>query len=229
MTLTPGARSPGRSCKAGPRVANLSPGFPTLAAVLLAAGSSLRYGTDNKLLAKIDDTPLIARVATALVSAQFGDIVVVTGHEAPLLERALKPVSSTLRFVHNPQHHDGMGGSIATGVAALAPHIKGVLIAQGDMPDVDAALIGALCQRFIKCGSDRIVVPWLGEGRQGNPVLWPRRLFADLAGLRGEQGAKPLIKAAGDAIERVMISDTSAATDIDTPEQLATYTRAQKP
>jgi molybdenum cofactor cytidylyltransferase len=208
-------------------VANLSPGFPTLAALLLAAGSSQRYGTDNKLLAKIDNTPLIARVAAALVSAQFGDIVVVTGHEAPLLERALKPVSSTLRFVHNPQHNDGMGGSIATGIAALSPAIKGVLIAQGDMPDVDAALIGALCQRFIKCGSNRIVVPWLGEGRQGNPVLWPRRLFADLAALNGDQGAKPLIKAAGDTIERVMISDTSAATDIDTPEQLAAYTRAQ--
>jgi molybdenum cofactor cytidylyltransferase len=210
-------------------VGNVSPGFPTLAAILLAAGSSRRYGADNKLLAKIDGTPLIVRVATALVGAQFGEIIVVTGHDAPVLERTLKPVSSALRFVHNPQHHDGMGGSIAAGVAALGPHINGVLIAQGDMPDVDTALIGALCQRFINCGSDRIVVPWLGEGRQGNPVLWPRRLFADLAALRGDQGAKQLIKAAGDTIERVMISDTSAATDIDTPEQLAAYTRAQKP
>ncbi len=210
-------------------VVHHSPGFPTLAAILLAAGSSRRYGADNKLLAKIDDQPLIARVATALVGAHLSDIVVVTGHEAPALVSLLKPIHSTLRFVHNPQHADGMGGSIATGIAALSPHITGVLIAQGDMPDVDAALIGALCQRFIKCGSDRIVVPWLSDGRQGNPVLWPRRLFADLAALRGDQGAKPLIKAAGDAIERVMISDTSAATDIDTPEQLAAYLKAQKP
>jgi molybdenum cofactor cytidylyltransferase len=208
-------------------VANLSPGFPTLAALLLAAGSSQRYGTDNKLLAKIDGKPLITRVATALLGAQFGEIIVVTGHDAPLLEHTLKPISRTLRFAHNDEYNDGMGGSIATGVAALSPNMRGVLIAQGDMPDVDAALIGALCQRFIKCGSDRIVVPWLGEGRQGNPVLWPRRLFADLAALNGDQGAKPLIKAAGDTIERVMISDTSAATDIDTPEQLAAYTRAQ--
>jgi molybdenum cofactor cytidylyltransferase len=210
-------------------VANLSPGFPTLAAILLAAGSSRRYGADNKLLAKIDDKPLITRVATALVSAQLGDIVVVTGHDAPTLASLLKPIHCTLRFALNAAHADGMGGSIATGIAALGPTITGVLIAQGDMPDVDAALIGALCQRFIKCGSNSIVVPWLGEGRQGNPVLWPRRLFADLAALRGDQGAKPLIKAAGDAVERVMISDASAATDIDTPEQLAAYLKAQKP
>jgi molybdenum cofactor cytidylyltransferase len=198
-----------------------------LAAVLLAAGSSRRYGTDNKLLAKIDGRPLIHHVVAALISAQLHELIVVTGHDAPLLESALRPLGGPLRFVHNPLYDGGMGGSIATGVAALRPDMKGVLIVQGDMPDVDTPLIATLCQRFINCGTNRIVVPWLGEGRQGNPVLWPQRLFADLTVLTGDQGAKSLIVAEGHAVERVMISDASAATDIDTPEQLAAYTTAR--
>jgi molybdenum cofactor cytidylyltransferase len=204
-------------------------GFPTLAAILLAAGSSRRYGADNKLLAQVDGSPLILRVATALAAARFKDIIVVTGHDAAPVAQALHPVSAALRFVHNPQHHDGMGRSIAVGIAALPPGIAGVLIAQADMPDVDASLITTLCQRFLTTGRDRITAPWIadaaGGGRHGNPVIWPARLFPDLAALSGDQGGKALIKAAGDAIERVTVNDTSAATDIDTPEQLAAYTR----
>jgi molybdenum cofactor cytidylyltransferase len=202
------------------------PGFPSLAALLLAAGSSRRYGDANKLLVKIDGTTLIVRVASALLSTQLGQIVVVTGHQAPELEHALRPTSPLLQFVHNPQHKDGIGGSIAAGVAALRPDTRGVLIAQGDMPDVDTALVGALSQRFMDCGCDQIVIPWLGEGRQGNPVIWPRRLFPNLAALSGDQGAKSLILAEGDRVEQVKINDTSAATDIDTPEQLAAYAQA---
>jgi molybdenum cofactor cytidylyltransferase len=206
-------------------------GFPTLAAILLAAGSSRRYGADNKLLAAIDGTPLIMRMAAALASAGFGDVIVVTGHEATRIEQALRPLGGTLRFVHNPQHHDGMGSSIAAGVNALSPRMTGVLIAQGDMPDVDAPLIITLCQRFQTAGGDRIAAPWIADdgpsgGRQGNPVVWPRRLFPDLAALSGDQGGKALIKAAGSSIERVMVDSASAATDIDTPEQLAAYTQA---
>jgi molybdenum cofactor cytidylyltransferase len=203
-----------------------------LAAILLAAGSSRRYGADNKLLASVEGSPLILRVATALAAAHFREVIVVTGHDDAAVSQALRPLSDQLKLAHNPQHNDGMGRSIAVGITALPPHIDGVLIAQADMPDVDASLITTLCQRFLVAGGDRITVPWIAGdatsgGRHGNPVIWPRRLFADLAALSGDQGGKALIKAAGDLIERVTVSDTSAATDIDTPEQLAAYTSAK--
>jgi molybdenum cofactor cytidylyltransferase len=199
--------------------------FPTLAAVLLAAGSSRRYGHANKLLADIGGTPLLARVASALVQTGFAEIVVVTGHDADSVQRALASFAARLRFVHNPNHANGMGGSVATGIAALVPGIAGAVVAQGDMPAVDAALLGTLGRRFVDAGSDRITVPWLSEGRHGNPVIWPRRLFPDLRSLTGDQGGKGLIKAAGDGIERVAVNNTAATIDIDTPEQLAAYSR----
>jgi molybdenum cofactor cytidylyltransferase len=206
-------------------------GFPTLAAILLAAGSSRRYGANNKLLVEIDGVPLVRRVSHVLVHCGFELVVVVTGHQADAIRTALADLRGSFKScVHNRDHDEGIGRSIAIGIAALPPTVDGVLIAQGDMPDLNAELIASLCQQFIDCGSDRIVVPWLndeqGGGRQGNPVVWPRRLFASLAALCGDAGAKPLIKAAGDAIERVYVSGTSAATDIDTPEQLDAYNAA---
>lgn len=215
-------------------MSNSPPEFPGLAAILLAAGSSRRYGTDNKLLAEINGVPLICRIARALTSSRFHDIVVVTGYDAALISQALRPLGATLRFTHNPQHDDGMGGSIAVGIAALSSGIDGVLIAQADMPDVDTALIAALCQHFLASGCDHITAPWIASeaepgGRQGNPVIWPRRLFPELAALSGDQGGKTLIKAAGDAVELVIIHDTSAATDIDTPAQFAAYAHGKLP
>jgi molybdenum cofactor cytidylyltransferase len=212
-------------------VSEPSLGFPTLAAILLAAGSSRRYGADNKLLAAIDGTPLVRRVGHVLVSSRFELVVVVTGHQAEAIHIALLGLRGSFKqCVHNSAHDEGIGRSIAVGIAAVPPTVDGVLIAQGDMPDLSTELIAALCQRFIDTGSDSIVVPWLNDGhsggRQGNPVIWPRRLFADLAALSGDEGAKPLIRSAGDAVERVFVSGTSAATDIDTPEQLNAYNAA---
>jgi molybdenum cofactor cytidylyltransferase len=103
-----------------------------------------------------------------------------------------------------------------------------VLIAQADMPGVDGPLIGQLMHRFVTTGAMRVTVPWItGEGaeRHGNPVIWPRRLFAELAALTGDQGGRALIKSAGDALERVPVHGPAAAIDIDTPGQLAAYVR----
>jgi molybdenum cofactor cytidylyltransferase len=221
-----------------------APAIAPVAAILLAAGSSRRYGAANKLLAEIDGQPLLSRMAAALVEAKFNPIIVVTGHEATLIQHALAPFVDRVRFAHNAQHTLGMGSSIAVGIAALAACIdgtdsanqpSGALIAQGDMPDVTAALLTNLSERFQSSGADRVTVPWLpgalssdrssGRGRHGNPVIWPRRLFPALAALAGDQGGKALLQAEGSAIERVITADLAAAVDIDTPEQLAAYVK----
>jgi molybdenum cofactor cytidylyltransferase len=207
---------------------------PSVAAILLAAGSSRRYGAANKLLAELDGRPLLTRMATALVEAGFDPIIVVTGHDAKLIRHALAPFGDHLQFAYNARHNQGMGSSIASGIAVIGNwpnQPSGVLIAQGDMPDVSVALLTTLTERFRGSGADRVTVPWLpgapgidtGGGRQGNPVIWPRRLLPALATLTGDRGGKALMQAEGDAIERVISTDVAAAVDIDTPDQLAAY------
>jgi molybdenum cofactor cytidylyltransferase len=195
------------------------------AAIVLAAGASRRFGADNKLLVDIGGQPMIARVIAAIEAAGIADVVIVTGHEAQRVAAAT--AGQSRRHVHNPRHDEGMGTSVAAGIAALGPETTGVLIAQGDMPDVDAALIRALVDRFAAGGADAIVHPLLPDGRQGNPVIWPRRLFAALAGLEGDKGGKRLIEAEGPNAIGVADGSAAAGIDIDTPAARAAYRAAR--
>ena len=50
-------------------------------AVILAAGSSRRFGKDNKLLTELDGRPMIQRVVEAVMAGGVDDTVVVTGSD----------------------------------------------------------------------------------------------------------------------------------------------------
>jgi molybdenum cofactor cytidylyltransferase len=58
------------------------------------------------------------------------------------------------------------------------------------------------------------------SGRRGNPVVWSRRFFNDLARLDGDTGARHLIAQHNEAVVEVPVEDDAAFRDIDTPEAL---------
>ena len=70
-------------------------------------------------------------------------------------------------------------------------------------------------------------MPTVG-GKRGNPVLWARRFFAEMAKLSGDTGAKHLIGEHADLVCEVEMTGEAAITDIDTPEALAAW-RAREP
>lgn len=189
-----------------------------ISAILLAAGSSRRFGADNKLLAMLDGKPLIRHGAEVLAKAGLGEIIVVTGPDADRIAAALAGLD--VRLVHNPRHLDGMGGSVATGVRALSPAARGALICPGDMPRLDPALLARLIATFTANNGQPIVYPSLPDGSQRNPVLWPARLFGELAALTGEMGAKSLLQA--HTAEAIAVRcEPDPLLDIDTAEDLA--------
>lgn len=196
-----------------------------VAAVLLAAGSSRRFGPDNKLLADIGGGPVVARVGAALARSRIDDIVVVTGPDAARVEAALRGCRA--RFIHNTAFADGIGGSIATGARAVDSGADGVLVVQGDMPGLTTELIDRLIAAFADAGRSRIVFPMLPGGEQANPVLWPSRYLPELAALSGDRGAKPLIARERAHAFAVRLSEAEAAQliDVDTPEALAIAAR----
>ena len=119
-----------------------------IGAVLLAAGSSVRFGADNKLLVNIGGQSVIRSVAEAMTQGDIiSEIVVVTGYDQPLIERALDGLR--LRFAHNPNWPKGMGSSISVGVSALSSNLDGSFITPGDMPLVPAALLERLIEEFV--------------------------------------------------------------------------------
>jgi molybdenum cofactor cytidylyltransferase len=190
----------------------------TVAAIILAAGVSRRFGASNKLLADIDGVPLIRHVSIRVLASRAGHVIVVTGHEEDKIQAALAGIDVTC--VNNPKHLDGMSTTVAAGIKALPAGAQTALITPGDLPEISAQLIDRLIAIAVASRGERIVYPTLPTGEQRNPVLWPRRYFAELAALSGDSGARGLIKKYEAESLPVQMESLDAFADIDRPEDL---------
>jgi molybdenum cofactor cytidylyltransferase len=198
---------------------------PRVAILLLAAGRSTRMGGPNKLLAEADKEPLVVHAVKAALASQAVEVVVVLGHMADEVRAAIEkavPAGSRLRFLTNPDFADGLSTSVRSGIAALGPTIDAAIVQLGDMPGVNAPLLDRLMAAFNPVEGRTICVPTVG-GKRGNPVLWARRFFPEMASLSGDSGAKHLIGEHADLVCEVEMSGQAAVTDIDTPEALAAW------
>jgi molybdenum cofactor cytidylyltransferase len=143
--------------------------------------------------------------------------VVVTGHQADLVEKALEGLK--VKFVRNSDFAGGLASSVKAGIAAVPENADGAVICLGDMPLIDAHLIDRLIEAFAPDRGNLIVVP-VADGRRGNPVLWSRRFFKELMTLDGDIGARHLIAKHAEAVAEVPVDGQSAFLDIDTPQAL---------
>lgn len=189
-----------------------------VAAIVLAAGRSTRMGGPNKLLEDLHGKPLVRHAVEAAVKAGLSEVVVVTGHQAALVESALKGLPA--RFVRNDAFARGLSTSLRAGLAALPADAGGALVMLGDMPGVAPALIRRMTDAFDPHEGAHIVAP-TRNGRRGNPVLWGRRFFPDLARVDGDVGGRHLIERHDEAVREVEAEDDGPMIDVDTPEVLA--------
>ena len=58
------------------------------------------------------------------------------------------------------------------------------------------------------------------DGKRGNPVVWSRRFFTELAALDGDTGARHLIASYPEAVTEVAVTGNAALVDVDTPDAL---------
>jgi molybdenum cofactor cytidylyltransferase len=192
---------------------------PVIAAVVLAAGRSTRAGNINKLTADIAGTPMVARVVDTVLASSAHPVIVVTGHEQDAVRSALS--GRDVRFVFNPDYADGIATSIATGIRAVPPDCDGALICLGDMPALRTDDIDRLIKAFDSAQSP-ICVPFAGT-RRGNPALFSRAYFAELASGRGDTGARTVIAAHKDVVRDVAIAGEGPLTDLDTAADIAAF------
>ncbi|WP_035691441.1 NTP transferase domain-containing protein [Azospirillum halopraeferens] len=195
-----------------------APRASRIAALVLAAGRSTRMGGPNKLLAELDGKPLVAHTVDAALASRAHPVVVVTGHDRAAVDAALtgRPVTT----VHNPDHAAGLSTSLRAGLAALPDDADGVLVCLGDMPVVTPAILDRLIAAFAPVEGRGICVPTVA-GKRGNPVLWSRDHFADMAAITGDTGARHLIGANADQLCEVEVGDDAVLRDVDTPDALA--------
>jgi molybdenum cofactor cytidylyltransferase len=202
----------------------MSEAKPEIAAIILAAGRSSRYlaggGAEaSKLVACYRGEPLVRRVARATLASRARPVVVVIGHARIDVEAALAGLP--LAFAFNPDFASGLASSLRTGVAALPEAALGAMVLLGDMPDVEAEMIDRILETFAAHPDASAAVP-VYAGRRGNPVLLGRELFAAVARLEGDEGARRLLREADrDRVVEVPFDDAAVTLDIDTSDDLA--------
>lgn len=190
-----------------------------IAAVIVAAGRASRFDGGNKLLADLNGVPLIRHAAGAVAQSRVADAVLVVPPDSETIVSAAG--EGPWVTVVNDNAAAGLSRSIRAGISALDPSIDGALVVLADMPRVTHALIDRLCETFKDHDGGRIVFPVTRDGRQSNPVLWPRALFPALLQLSGDKGGKALLDAHADLHAPVELDDDAAASDIDTADDLA--------
>jgi molybdenum cofactor cytidylyltransferase len=187
-----------------------------VAAVVLAAGGSKRFGRPKQLLPWEGDT-LLGHVVDVALASGAEPVVVVLGHQADACRAALdgRPVG----LVVNPDWAEGQSTSVRAGLAALPANVSGALFPLVDQPGITPDVINALIQRH-QATLAPVVWPEY-QGRRGNPVLFDRDIFPHLARLKGDTGGRPVLQAYAPHAERVAVFDPGVLFDIDTPDDYA--------
>lgn len=189
-----------------------------VAAVVLAAGRSSRMGSRHKLLINIDGQPMIRRVTEYTLASLASRVFVIVGHAGVEISDRIRDLDVSV--VANEDFAQGMSTSIRTGIRNLPQDTDGALMRLANMPDVTSHEMNVLIEAFCNDEGQSICVP-IFEDRRGNPVLWPRRFFPDLAKLTGDRGAKGLLSLHAAAVRDVAVLTKGVLTDIDAPADFA--------
>ncbi len=202
-----------------PRVTAKSGTSTRVAAMVLAAGSSRRTGTENKLLHIYNNKPMICSVVESAQASNVAECLVVTGHESDQVMKAIE--SYDVQVCHCPRHAEGMAHSIAAGLSRLQS-FDAVIVCLADMPHIGAETINKIISSH-KNIADKIVVPVHG-GVRGNPVMIGCTFYDSLLRHEGDSGARFLIKQYPEKVVEIELGDESVLKDYDTPQALQQLT-----
>jgi molybdenum cofactor cytidylyltransferase len=184
-----------------------------LYAIVLAAGASTRFGSAKQLV-RVAGRPLLHTAVTRASEVVGNALLVVLGSGAAELAPLLKHSPGSV--VINHEWREGLGSSIRAGVARLPSTCSGVLLVLADQAAVSADDLRRLVGSWRR-QPQHIAAARYG-GTTGVPAVFPRAMFRALAELRGDSGARLLLRRTADRLVRVPMP--SAAVDIDTPEDL---------
>ena len=187
-----------------------------VAAIVLAAGLSLRMGASNKLLTPIGDDTLVSLVVNACAAASDHPVTVVTGYQAEVVKLAFHNVSTN--FAHNINYKEGQMTSVDVGLRR-APKAKNYLIALGDQPKITKDCLKELLKAHAAQGSQRITVP-IVDGQRGNPIIVPAVLRSLMLADPINLGCQKLTRKSPELVHEYTTPNRSFIIDIDTPQDL---------
>jgi len=186
-----------------------------IGALLLAAGASSRMGSPKALL-PWDGRPLIQHQLAILGEVQFASVVVIFGHDEPVISAAVLR-DPDLRLAYNPLHARGRSASLRLGTHLLGD-LDAILIVNVDQP-LSPLLLGDLLAGAADSPDPLILVP-THEGQRGHPVLIRRPVFRELAGLDEHSlGLKVVIRRNIERVKHVETAEGYSVISFATPTE----------
>jgi CTP:molybdopterin cytidylyltransferase MocA len=187
----------------------------SIAAVILAAGRSLRMGQFKPLL-KVEGQTLIQRAISVFQQNQLEAIIVVTGHRAAELEAEL--TQTYVRIARNAAYTQGMFSSVVTGIRHLPARCDAFFVLPVDIAFVKSSTVDRLIEAYID-QPGRICYPCV-EDRRGHPPLIPASLVEAICEYDGEGGLRRVLKSHEDLALEVTVTDRFILFDLDEPNDL---------
>jgi molybdenum cofactor cytidylyltransferase len=188
-------------------------------AILLAAGSATRFGSDKLLHALPHEVPIAVQAARHLKAVFRERIVAVVRPDAARTRELLE--KEGCEIVVCEKAAEGMGASLACGVRAAHAgerRADAYLVALADMPFIRPSSIAAVRDALVAGAA--LAAPYF-RARRGHPVGIASRFRAELESLRGDEGAKRLLAEHASEIVKVPVGDPAVLRDIDRPGDLA--------
>jgi molybdenum cofactor cytidylyltransferase len=184
-------------------------------AILLAAGSATRFGSDKLLHSLPHEVPIAVQAARHLKAVFEENVLVVTRPGAAALSELFR--KEGYKVVECADAAKGMGASLACAVRA-AGETGGFVIALADMPFIRTSTIAAV--RDALAAGAPLAAPFF-RARRGHPVGISAAFRHELEALEDDAGARRIIAANEKSLRKIPVGDPGVLRDIDTPGDLA--------
>lgn len=188
-----------------------------IAAVLLAAGQSIRMGRSKLELPWKNGQSIISHVVGIFLEADASPVLVVTGGMRETIEASLR--GKGIEFAYNPDFATGgMLSSIKVGLRALEGRtIEAALISPADLPLLRLTTVRKIIEAWEK-HKPPIISPSYDE-RRGHPVLIAKTEWDAILRLADDQTLRDFLRQHEREISYLVVDDPGILHDLDTPEE----------
>jgi molybdenum cofactor cytidylyltransferase len=185
------------------------------AGIILAAGESIRFGQTKQLL-PLKNKYMIEWVLEAALGSRLEQIILVLGHDHKQIMRALGTQTHCprLRVCLNHEYKKGQSSSLKVGFSKMPIKFPSVMFLLGDQPMIDTETIDFLLHHFWRSSKD-ICVP-VYQGKRGNPTIFSRKFYNHFLTIKGDIGARGIIKTNSERVLEVEVKNSLCFIDIDT-------------
>lgn len=191
-----------------------------IAIVILAAGKSLRMGFAKQII-RINNEPLL-KITLDKIESISEDTYCVLGANKDLILEEIHFNNTVV--IDNINYEKGLSSSISICIEFFEKknlNYDGVLFVLGDQPAIETEYFSSIIKTFNEHKTKIIATNY--DGKAGVPALFPKSFFKELKIIKGDKGAREILKNKPKSI--IFESFKTNLVDIDTNKDLIDYNK----